>query len=81
MLNTPEWLDHYKELIASGQSQRQACAILNIARSTVQDTLKRIEHRRRKTISGKNERDACSFFLMLKTPPLGYIWGDEAEYF
>lgn len=42
-LTTPEWLDKYKELVASGLSQRQACAILGIARATVYDTLIRVE--------------------------------------
>lgn len=42
-LTTPEWLDKYKELVESGLSQRQACAILGIARATVYDTLIRVE--------------------------------------
>lgn len=75
MLNTPEWLDHYKELIASGQSQRQACAILNIARSTVQDTLKRIEQKE-EMISGKKPKGMRVLFLDVEnSPSLGYIWG------
>ena len=45
-LTTPEWLDKYKELVASGLSQRQACAILGIARATVYDTLLRVEQQR-----------------------------------
>lgn len=45
-LTTPEWLDKYKELVASGLSQRQACAILGLARATVYDTLLRVEQQR-----------------------------------
>ncbi len=74
MLNTPEWLDHYKELIASGQSQRQACAILNIARSTVQDTLKRIEQKE-EMISGKKPKGMRVLLFDIESAPhLGYFW-------
>lgn len=52
-----EWLDKYKELVASGLSQRQACAILGIARATVYDTLIRVD----------NDKDVIVFFTFNKT--------------
>jgi len=71
-LNTPDWLDKYKELVASSLSQRQACAILGIARATVYDTLKKVENPPAQKLQKVGMR---VLLLDLETAPtLAYVW-------
>lgn len=72
--NVPEWYDRYKELTDSGLSQNQACAILNIARSTVYDTLKRMETYR--SIASVEKPTGMKVLLwdIETAPTLAYVW-------
>lgn len=73
-LTSPEWLDKYNELVASGLSQRQACAILGIARATVYDTLKKIEDNNN-IAEGEKPKGMRVLLLDLETSPtLAYVW-------
>jgi len=71
-LNTPEWLDKYKELVASGLSQRQACAILGIARATVYDTLIRVEQYNHVEKNGSKTVEDNSVVLIISDMHIPY---------
>lgn len=73
-LTTPEWLDKYKELVASGLSQRQACAILGIARATVYDTLKKQQETNDIATGEKSKGMRVLLFDLETSPTLAYVW-------
>lgn len=73
-LTAPEWLDKYKELVASGLSQRQACAILGIARATVYDTLKKQEDNNDIASGDKPKGMRVLLWDIESAPHLGYFW-------
>lgn len=60
---TNEDLQEYHKLIADGYSQRKACEILGVARSTMQDTLKREV----KNVANVNDNDCKILYFDIET--------------
>lgn len=72
-IEIPKWLIEYNCLINQGFSQRQACGIIGVARSTVQDTLKRIEEYQFQD-DKKKDGIRILFFDLELAPTLAYVW-------
>lgn len=72
---TEEDLKEYEKLINEGHSQRSACLVLGVARSTMQDYLKRIVDFKQEVLEIPNKELKVLYWDLETSPELGWVWG------